>query len=128
MNTGTHDHQADGHAVPPSFANPLGEAAHIEAVAPSNGAQLHALEKTLDDIEVAVDQIRTDLLDGDERAIVLMHPPSASAENDEVALAPKVALFNADKWSEEYKVRIDALRQSVDELNARLDAFKRQKV
>jgi hypothetical protein len=128
MNTGTHDHQNDGHAVPPSFANPLGEPARIPPVEASDGAHLDALAKTLVDIEEAVDQIRTDLLDGDERAVVLMDQPSASADTQSAALVPKVALFNADKWSEEYKVRIDALRQSVDELNARLDAFKRQKV
>ncbi len=128
MNTGTHEHKDDGHAVPPSFANPLGEPAHIDAVQARDGAHVHALEKTLVDIEVAVEQIRTDLLDGDEGAIVLMHSPSVSSENESDALEPKVALFNADKWSEEYKVRIDALRHSVDELNARLDAFKRQKV
>jgi hypothetical protein len=47
---------------------------------------------------------------------------------DGAKLAPQVTVFSADKWDEEYKVRIDALRQSVDELNAKLDAFKRTRV
>jgi hypothetical protein len=129
MSTGTHDHHEDGHPVPPSFANPLGEPAHSESVMPSDGANLHELEKTLDDIEVAVDQIRTEILDGDERALELMQAPAtASTEDAPLQAQAKVALFNVDKWNEEYKVRMDALRQSVDELNAKLDAFKRRKV
>jgi chaperonin cofactor prefoldin len=129
MNTGTHNHQDDGHPVPPSFANPLGEPAHGVSAAASEGAKLHELEQTLDDIEVAVDQIRTEILDGDEHAIELMHSPmdESSGEHPPQEMA-KVALFNVDKWNEEYKVRIDALRQSVDELNAKLDAFKRRQV
>ena len=129
MSTGTQDHHDDGHPVPPSFANPLGEPAHTVSVAPSDGATLHELEKTLDDIEVAVDLIRTEILDGDERAIELMQAPEqASTEDAPPQAQAKVALFNVDKWNEEYKVRMDALRQSVDELNAKLDAFKRHKV
>jgi hypothetical protein len=87
---------------------------------------LHALEKTLDDITEAVDQIRTDILEGDGQAIDLMEKgPERALGIDGPRLAPQVTVFSADKWDEEYKVRIDALRQSVDELNAKLDAFKR---
>ncbi len=129
MNTGTHNHQDDGHPVAPSFANPLGEPAHSDAVLASDGAQRQELVKTLDDIEVVVDQIRTEILDGDERALELMQQPEVLESMDDAQVpVAKVALFNADKWNEEYKVRMDALRQSVDELNAKLDAFKRQRV
>ena len=129
MNTVTKDHHHDGHAVAPSFVNPMGVPADMEPVQASEGAHLHALEKTLDDITEVVDQIRTDLLDGDEHAIELMkRSPESRLAVDALNATPKVTVFSADKWDEEYKVRIDALRQSVDELNARLDAFKRTRV
>ena len=129
MNTETQDHHHDGHAVAPSFVNPMGVPADMQPVQANKGANLHALEKTLDDITEAVDQIRTDILDGDGQAIDLMKKsPESGLAIDGARLAPQVTVFSADKWEEEYKVRIDALRQSVDELNAKLDAFKRTRV
>ena len=130
MNKGTQKKQNDGHAVPPSFANPLGEpAAGDAAVMASDGAKMHELEQTLDEIEVAVDHIRTEILVHDDRALEL-NSSSVVGPSQDAPPQPqaKVALFNVDKWNEEYKVRIDALRHSVDELNAKLDAFKRIKI
>jgi len=128
MSSEIQDHH-DGHALPPSFVNPMGEPADMSPVASTKGAQLHGIEKTLDDITEVVDRIRTGILDGDERAIELMEKsPESHLSIGVESAAPKVTVFSADKWDEEYKVRIDALRQSVDELNARLDAFKRTRV
>ena len=129
MNTEIQDHHDDGHALPPSFVNPMGVPADLMPCVGAKGAHVEGIEKTLDDITEVVDQIRTDLLDGDEHAIELMQrSPGSRLAVDAQNATPKVTVFSADKWDEEYKVRIDALRQSVDELNARLDAFKRTRV
>ena len=40
MNTVTQDHHNDGHAVAPSFVNPMGVPAHMDPVQASEGCSL----------------------------------------------------------------------------------------
>jgi hypothetical protein len=119
-----HDHVH--HAAGATFVDPLGSTAiepvkdlHEDNLEPvdvleSNGVStqgsLISLDQGSEDVPNQVDLVNT----SQDVALSLVAPQNT-----------KVTPDNADQWIEGIKVRMDKLREDVNELNARLDRFKR---
>lgn len=130
-----HAHEGHpSHGVPPSFANPLGEAPHEEGEpSATDGAQVEALE-------VAGSSRPTAVSNGEVAFVAPVEQEAQGVELEEalpaliegsnpelVTPTTKVTVLSADKWNEDYKVRVETLQQEIVELNIRLDQITAHK-
>jgi len=50
-----------------------------------------------------------------------------ASDGEPVTPTTKVTVLSADKWNEDYKVRVETLQQEIEELNIRLDQITAHK-
>ena len=126
-----HAHEGHpSHGVPPSFANPLGEAPMDDSEpSATDGALVEALEVA----GVAGPQVLEKAETGGEHEGQVLDSASGlpalmeASDGEPVTPTTKVTVLSADKWNEDYKVRVETLQQEIEELNIRLDQITAHK-
>lgn len=133
--TSAHPHEGHSHGVPPSFANPLGEAPSEESgPLPTDGAAVEALEVPGAQKHVSSESSATQEVEHQEIVAIGAEPQTdlpalvEEASGEDVTPTTKVTVLSADKWNEDYKVRVETLQQEIEELNIRLDQITAHKV
>ena len=119
------DSHESHHSKGATFVDPLGASAIEESV--SHHPQ-SADEQSLAMLDGAreLNDHEGDVVTTSDRSLTTdFADPSDQVLSVEALGNTKVTPDNADQWWEEIKIRMDKLRQDVDELNARLDRFKR---
>ena len=129
-----HAHEHPSHGVPPSFANPLGEAPMEDGEpSPTDGAQVDALEVAGSSKAVADSKVEVVFVAHMQPEDQMVDPAAGlpalleGSEGELVTPTTKVTVLNADKWNEDYKVRVETLQQEIEELNIRLDQITAHK-
>jgi hypothetical protein len=95
----------------------------------TEGAQVKALEVA----GVAGPQVLAKAETGGEHEGQVLDPASGlpalmeASDGEPVTPTTKVTVLSADKWNEDYKVRVETLQQEIEELNIRLDLITAHK-
>lgn len=132
--TDQHHEGHPSHGVPPSFANPLGEAPMEDLeTSPIEGATVDALEvagalaskSTPSLVSQDEGHIEQDLsLEASQSAFI---QGTESLPDELVTPTTQVTVLSVDKWMEDYKVRVETLQQEIEALNIRLDQITAHK-
>jgi hypothetical protein len=113
------------HSKGATFVDPLGESAIEESVSHHPERADEQSVAMLDGAREINDQEGDAFTSTDRSLATVSAGPLDPVLSVEELGNTKVTPDNADQWLEEIKIRMDKLRQDVDELNARLDRFKR---